>query len=180
GWIAANDLATNHDNQVATESQKYGVTKSAVTPQDFDYVIYNEDGSYYLDPSSSKAAGSLSNFYEGIFTVFEKQIIDGVTWYHGKLPNGEMVWIKAEDLREELIKYYQSELTLDEAVALQAGLKTKPQIQHSPGEWEDATPIEIKNAMDTAKLAQDPTQKYQFLRLDKSQGLSAEDLDKLL
>ncbi|MDK9850879.1 GW dipeptide domain-containing protein [Staphylococcus equorum] len=180
GWIAAKDLNTNTNNKVATETQKSGVTKSAVTPYKFDYVIYNADGSYYLDPTSNQPAGSLNDFYESIFTVFETQVINGVTWYHGKLSNGQMVWIKEEDLRKELIKYYQSGLTLDEAVAIQAGLKTKPQIQHTPGKWEDATPIEIKNAMDTGKLAQDPTQKYQFLRLDKSQDIASADLDKLL
>ncbi|MDK9872196.1 glucosaminidase domain-containing protein [Staphylococcus sp. IPLA37011] len=182
GWIAAKDLNTNtnQNNKVVTEAQTSDVTKSAVTPYKFDYVIYNADGSYYLDPTSAQPAGSLKDFYESIFTVFEKQVINGVTWYHGKLSNGQMVWIKEEDLRKELIKYYQSGLTLDEAVAIQAGLKTKPQIQHTPGKWEDATPIEIKNAMDTGKLAQDPTQKYQFLRLDKSQDISSADLDKLL
>ncbi|MGJ5911344.1 GW dipeptide domain-containing protein [Staphylococcus equorum] len=178
GWIAAKDLNTN--NKVATETQTSDVTKSAVTPYKFDYVIYNADGSYYLDPTSNQPAGSLNDFYESIFTVFEKQVVNGVTWYHGKLSNGQMVWIKEEDLRKELIKYYQSGLTLDEAVAIQAGLKTKPQIQHTPGKWEVATPIEIKNAMDTGKLAQDPTQKYQFLRLDKSQDIASADLDKLL
>ncbi|PTE43707.1 GW dipeptide domain-containing protein [Staphylococcus equorum] len=180
GWIAAKDLNTNTNNKVATETQTSDVTKSAVTPYKFDYVIYNADGSYYLDPTSDQPTGSLNDFYESIFTVFEKQVINGVTWYHGKLSNGQMVWIKEEDLRKELIKYYQSGLTLDEAVAIQAGLKTKPQIQHTPGKWEDATPIEIKNAMDTGKLAQDPTQKYQFLRLDKSQDIASADLDKLL
>lgn len=180
GWIAAKDLNTNTNNKVATETQTSNVTKSAATPYKFDYVIYNADGNYYLDPTSDQPAGSLNDFYESIFTVFEKQVINGVTWYHGKLTNGQMVWIKEEDLRKELIKYYQSGLTLDEAVAIQAGLKTKPQIQHTPGKWEDATPIEIKNAMDTGKLAQDPTQKYQFLRLDKSQDIASVDLDKLL
>ncbi|MDG0843299.1 GW dipeptide domain-containing protein, partial [Staphylococcus equorum] len=180
GWIAAKDLKTNQNNKVVTEAQTSDVTKSAVTPQKFDYVIYNADGSYYLDPTSAQPAGSLKDFYESIFTVFEKQVINGVTWYHGKLSNGQMVWIKEEDLRKELIKYYQSGLTLDEAVAIQSGLKTKPQIQHTPGKWEDATPIEIKNAMDTGKLAQDPTQKYQFLRLDRAQDISSADLDELL
>src|SRR5699024_913856 len=32
----------------------------------------------------------------------------------------------------------------------------------------------------SSKLAKDPTQKYQFLRLDKSQNISGTDLDKLL
>ncbi|WP_192945159.1 GW dipeptide domain-containing protein [Staphylococcus cohnii] len=167
GWISAKDLNKTQ-------------TQSAVTPQKFDYVIYNASGNYYLNPNATKSAGSLKGFHESIFTVFEKQIINGVTWYHGKLSNGKIVWIKESDLRKELVKYYKSNLTLDQAVALQHGMKFKPQIQRTPRKWEDATASEIKNAMNSSKLAKDPTQKYQFLRLDKSQNISGTDLDKLL
>ncbi|MBZ8171751.1 autolysin [Staphylococcus cohnii] len=167
GWISAKDLNKTQ-------------TQSAVTPQKFDYVIYNASGNYYLNPNATKSAGSLKGFHESIFTVFEKQIINGVTWYHGKLSNGKIVWIKESDLRKELVKYYKSNLTLEQAVALQHGMKFKPQIQRTPGKWEDATASEIKNAMNSSKLAKDPTQKYQFLRLDKSQNISGTDLDKLL
>ncbi|PTK04554.1 autolysin [Staphylococcus saprophyticus] len=172
GWIAAKDL----NSTTKTPS----VTKSAVTPIKYDYIIHNQKGSYYIDPLTGKAAGSLKDFYEGIFTVYEKQVINGVTWYHGKLANGKVVWVKEDDLRKELVKYYKSGLTLDQAVAIQKGLKFKPQIQHKAGKWEDASATEIKNAMDSSKLIKDPTQKYQFLRLDKSQNISSADLDKLL
>ncbi|WP_312574227.1 GW dipeptide domain-containing protein [Staphylococcus saprophyticus] len=172
GWIAAKDL----NSTTKTPS----VTKSAVTPIKYDYIIHNQKGSYYIDPLTGKAAGSLKDFYEGIFTVYEKQVINGVTWYHGKLANGKVVWVKEDDLRKELVKYYKSGLTLDQAVAIQKGLKFKPQIQHTAGKWEDASATEIKNAMDSSKLIKDPTQKYQFLRLDKSQNISSADLDKLL
>ncbi|MDW4080570.1 GW dipeptide domain-containing protein [Staphylococcus saprophyticus] len=172
GWIAAKDL----NSTTKTPS----VTKSAVTPIKYDYIIHNQKGIYYIDPLTGKAAGSLKDFYEGIFTVYEKQVINGVTWYHGKLANGKVVWVKEDDLRKELVKYYKSGLTLDQAVAIQKGLKFKPQIQHTAGKWEDASATEIKNAMDSSKLIKDPTQKYQFLRLDKSQNISSADLDKLL
>ncbi|PTE75187.1 glucosaminidase domain-containing protein, partial [Staphylococcus gallinarum] len=167
GWIAAKDL-----NQATTQSNP--------TPLKYDYIIYNENGQYYLDPTATKGAGSLRDFYEGIFDVFEQQTINGITWYHGKLSNGKTVWIKASDLRKELVKYYATGLTLDQAVALQKGLNTKPQIQRVPGKWEDATSAEIKSAMDSNKLVKDATQKYQFLRLDKAQNINATDLNKLL
>ncbi|PHK49810.1 GW dipeptide domain-containing protein [Staphylococcus edaphicus] len=172
GWIAAKDL--NNTTKAPT------VSKSPVTPIKFDYVIHNQKGNYYNDPTTNKPAGSLKDFYEGIFTVYEKQVINGVTWYHGKLANGKVVWVKEDDLRKELVKYYQSGLTLDQAVAIQKGLKFKPQIQHTAGKWENASASEIKNAMDSSKLIKDPTQKYQFLRLDKSQNISSADLNKLL
>ncbi|MCD8900506.1 glucosaminidase domain-containing protein [Staphylococcus gallinarum] len=167
GWIAAKDL-----NQATTQSNP--------TPLKYDYIIYNENGQYYLDPTATKGAGSLRDFYEGIFDVFEQQTINGITWYHGKLSNGKTVWIKASDLRKELVKYYATGMTLDQAVALQKGLNTKPQIQRVPGKWEDATSAEIKSAMDSNKLVKDATQKYQFLRLDKAQNINATDLNKLL
>ncbi|MEB6237551.1 glucosaminidase domain-containing protein [Staphylococcus gallinarum] len=167
GWIAAKDL-----NQATTQSNP--------TPLKYDYIIYNENGQYYLDPTATKGAGSLRDFYEGIFDVFEQQTINGITWYHGKLSNGKTVWIKASDLRKELVKYYATGMTLDQAVALQKGLNTKPQIQRVPGKWEDATSAEIKSAMDSNKLVKDATQKYQFLRLDKAQNINETDLNKLL
>nr|CAC51118.1 putative bifunctional autolysin [Staphylococcus xylosus] len=180
GWIAANDLNKLQPANNTNASSSQNITKSAVTPYKYDYVIFNKNGSYYLDPTSTTAAGSLKDFYESIFTVYETQVINGTTWYHGKLSNGKVVWIKETDLRKELVKYYDSGLTLDQAVAIQKGLTAKPQIQHTPGKWEDATAREIKNAMDSSKLVKDETQKYQFLRLDKTQNIGSADLDKLL
>ncbi|MGW7959867.1 GW dipeptide domain-containing protein [Staphylococcus xylosus] len=180
GWIAANDLNKVQPSNNANVTNSQSVTKSAVTPYKYDYVIINRNGNYYLDPTSTTASGSLKDFYESIFTVYETQVINGTTWYHGKLSNGKVVWIKEADLRKELVKYYDSGITLDQAVAIQKGLTAKPQIQHTPGKWEDATANEIKNAMDSSKLIKDETQKYQFLRLDKTQNIGATDLDKLL
>ncbi|MGW7996861.1 glucosaminidase domain-containing protein [Staphylococcus xylosus] len=180
GWIAANDLNKVQPSNNANVTNTQSVTKSAVTPYKYDYVIINRNGNYYLDPTSTTASGSLKDFYESIFTVYETQVINGTTWYHGKLSNGKVVWIKEADLRKELVKYYDSGITLDQAVAIQKGLTAKPQIQHTPGKWEDATANEIKNAMDSSKLIKDETQKYQFLRLDKTQNIGATDLDKLL
>ncbi|MDW8546390.1 GW dipeptide domain-containing protein [Staphylococcus pseudoxylosus] len=180
GWIAANDLNKVQPSNRTDVSNPQSVTKSAVTPYKYDYVIFNKNGNYYLDPTSTTPSGSLKDFYESIFTVYETQVINGTTWYHGKLSNGKVVWIKEADLRKELVKYYDSGITLDQAVAIQKGLTAKPQIQHTPGKWEDATANEIKNAMDSSKLIKDETQKYQFLRLDKTQNIGATDLDKLL
>ncbi|WP_404475785.1 glucosaminidase domain-containing protein [Staphylococcus pseudoxylosus] len=180
GWIAANDLNKVQPSNRTDVSNSQNVTKSAVTPYKYDYVIFNKNGNYYLDPTSTTPSGSLKDFYESIFTVYETQVINGTTWYHGKLSNGKVVWIKEADLRKELVKYYDSGITLDQAVAIQKGLTAKPQIQHTPGKWEDATANEIKNAMDSSKLIKDETQKYQFLRLDKTQNIDATDLDKLL
>ncbi|MDW4480206.1 GW dipeptide domain-containing protein [Staphylococcus saprophyticus] len=46
GWIAAKDL----NSTTKTPS----VTKSAVTPIKYDYIIHNQKGSYYIDPLTGK------------------------------------------------------------------------------------------------------------------------------
>lgn len=69
---------------------------------------------------------------------------------------------------------------MNEALKKQYALTPKPQTQRTPGTWEDATLDETRRAMDTTKSAKDPTQMYQFLKLDQSQGLSASQLNKLL
>ena len=182
GWIAANDLNAKHHptatNEASNKDDNTNASNDAVESR-YDYVIYNKDGYYYNDPYG-KASGSLSDYNEGIFTSYKKLVIDGVTWYYGKLANGEMVWIKETDLRKELIKYYSTGQTLDEAALAQYNLKFKPQVQHTPGEWEDANLGEIKYAMDSSRIANDETQKYQFLRLDKSQNIDANRINELL
>lgn len=53
-------------------------------------------------------------------------------------------------------------MTLNQVAQLQAGLQYKPQVQRVPGKWTDANFNDVKHAMDTKRLAQDPALKYQF------------------
>ncbi|MBF7028963.1 glucosaminidase domain-containing protein [Staphylococcus kloosii] len=181
GWIALKDLGVKAKTPVVkkptTKAQPVDYTKAK--KQNFDYVVYNKTGYFYNSPTA-KTAGSLNQYYSTIFASYEKLVINGVTWYHGTLENGKKVWIKESDLRKELVKYISTGQTLDQAAAKQYNLSFKPQVQRVPGKWQNATLSEIKNAMNTAVLSKDSTQKYQFLRLDKSQDLSTENLNKLL
>jgi bifunctional autolysin len=181
GWIALKDLGVKAKTAVVkkttTKTQTVDYTKAK--KQNFDYVVYNKTGYFYNSPTS-KTAGSLNEYYSTIFASYEKLVINGVTWYHGTLENGKKVWIKESDLRKELVKNISTGQTLDQAAAKQYGLPFKPQVQRVPGKWQNATLSEIKNAMNTAVLSKDSTQKYQFLRLDKSQDLSTTNLNKLL
>lgn len=181
GWIALKDLGVKAKTPVVKKptSKTKPVDYTKAKKQKFDYVVYNKTG-YFYDSPTAKTAGSLNQYYSTIFSSYEKIVINGVTWYHGKLENGKKVWIKETDLRKELIKYISTGKTLNQAAATQYGLPFKPQIQHVAGTWQNANLSEIKNAMDTAKLSKDSTQKYQFLRLDKSQDISETDLNKLL
>lgn len=181
GWIALKDLGVKAKTPVvkkpSTKAQPVDYTKAK--KQNFDYVVYNKTGYFYNSPTS-KTAGSLNQYYSTIFASYEKLVINGVTWYHGTLENGKKVWIKESDLRKELVKYISTGQTLNQAASKQYGLSFKPQVQRVPGTWQNATLSEIKNAMNTAVLSKDSTQKYQFLRLDKSQDISATNLNKLL
>ncbi|MBF7017457.1 glucosaminidase domain-containing protein [Staphylococcus durrellii] len=181
GWIALKDLGIKAKTPIVKKpiTKAKPVDYNRAQKQKFDYVVYNKTG-YFYDSPTAKTAGSLNQYYSTIFASYEKIVINGVTWYHGKLENGKKVWIKESDLRKELIKYISTGKTLDQAAAKQYGLPFKPQIQRVPGTWNNASLSEIKNAMNTATLSKDKTQKYQFLRLDKSQDISATDLDKLL
>ena len=71
-------------------------------------------------------------------------------------------------------------MTLNNAINIQSRLKYKPQVQNEPLKWSNANYSQIKNAMDTKRLANDSSLKYQFLRLDQPQYLSAQALNKLL
>ena len=46
--------------------------------------------------------------------------------------------------------------------------------------WTDANFNDVKHAMDTKRLAQDPALKYQFLRLDQPQNISIDKINQFL
>ncbi|WP_145115049.1 GW dipeptide domain-containing protein [Staphylococcus argensis] len=179
GWINSKDLTPVK----ATAQSGKAVTKEAAaskaTPFSYEFVVTNKNGLYYSSPTA-KNGTALTGAYASIFKVIEQQTVNGVTWYHGKLSNGKLVWIKASDLSKALVNYYRSNMTLDQAAKLQYNLAYRPQVQHVPGKWTNASLAEIKAAMDSDKLAKDATQKYQFLRLDMAQNLSVASLNKLL
>ncbi|MGV3243615.1 glucosaminidase domain-containing protein [Staphylococcus sp. 11262D007BW] len=187
GWINNKDLSPN-DTKANDETIKLDdsttlktatTSEDADTLKDQDYFVTNKDGSYY-DKPNGKILGSLANYYEQPFTIEKTLITDGITWYYGHFDDGFYAWLKASDLRQSIVHYYTSPFTLEESLDKQYDLNPKPQVQHTAGTWEDATREETRNAMDTTQIENDPTQKYQFLKLDQSQGLSADQLNKLL
>lgn len=160
GWVNAKDL---------TAPTAVKPNTSAAKDYNYTYVIKNGNGYYYVTPNSDTAKYSLKAFNEQPFSVVKEQVINGQTWYYGKLSNGKLAWIKSTDLAKELIKYNQTGMTLNQVAQIQAGLQYKPQVQRVPGKWTDANFNDVKHAMDTKRLAQDPALKYQFLRLDQPQ-----------
>lgn len=167
GWIAKNDLNTN---ATTDNTEKY----------QYEFVIDSNNGFYYDDPTSAKAT-PLKTFNEQIFQVSKRQVVNGKTWYYGKLSNGKYVWIKETDLKKQLVKYSNSHRTLNQAAAIQQNAYgAAPQVQRNGYGWSNASLSEIKNAMNPEKLANDDTLKYQFLRLDRPQNISVASLNQLL
>lgn len=171
GWVNAKDL---------TAPTAVNPTTSAAKDYNYTYVIKNGNGYYYVTPNSDTAKYSLKAFNEQPFAVVKEQVINGQTWYYGKLSNGKLAWIKSTDLAKELIKYNQTGMTLNQVAQIQAGLQYKPQVQRVPGKWTDANFNDVKHAMDTKRLAQDPALKYQFLRLDQPQNISIDKINQFL
>ncbi|RNM43502.1 hypothetical protein EF901_17485, partial [Staphylococcus aureus] len=54
----------------------------------YEFIINTTNGYYYDDPSSAKAT-SLKAFNEQIFQVTNRKVVNGKTWYYGKLSNGK-------------------------------------------------------------------------------------------
>ncbi|CDR65625.1 bifunctional autolysin [Staphylococcus schweitzeri] len=171
GWVNVKDL---------TAPTAVKPTNSEAKDYNYTYVIKNGNGYYYVTPNADNAKYSLKAFNEQPFAVVKQQVINGQTWYYGKLANGKLAWIKSTDLAKELIKYNQTGMTLNQVAQLQAGLQYKPQVQRVPGKWTDANFNDVKHAMDTKRLAQDPALKYQFLRLDQPQNISVDKINQFL
>lgn len=170
GWISKYYL---------TAPSKVQALSTQSTPYNYTFVINNSKSYFYMDPTKANRY-SLKPYYEQTFTVIKQKNINGVKWYYGQLLDGKYVWIKSTDLVKEKIKYAYTGMTLNNAINIQSRLKYKPQVQNEPLKWSNANYSQIKNAMDTKRLANDSSLKYQFLRLDQPQYLSAQALNKLL
>lgn len=175
GWINKNELTAK-----AVAQPKPTPTQIKTLTKPVDYVVYNRNGQYFTNVGDAKAKGYLSSYYESLFNVQRSALVNGVTWYYGQFNDGTRAWIKSADLRSQLTRYINSPYTFNQAVDIQSNLSYKPQIQRVPGQWVDATRAEVANAMNPSTIEKDPTQKYQFLKLDKYQGLDAAQLNKLL
>ncbi|UWF56171.1 N-acetylmuramoyl-L-alanine amidase [Staphylococcus hyicus] len=175
GWINKNELTAK---AIAQPKPTPTQIKTLTKPE--DYVVYNRNGQYFTNIGDAKARGYLSSYYESLFKVQRTALVNGVTWYYGQFNDGTRAWVKSADLRSQLTRYINSPYSFNQAVGIQSQLSYKPQIQRVPGQWVDATRAEVANAMNPLTIEKDPTQKYQFLKLDKYQGLDATQLNKLL
>lgn len=165
--MAQNDLSSN---ATVDDAENYE-----------DELIIDSTNSFYYDAPSSAKAYDLKPYNEKMFHVTKRKIVNGKTWYYGKLSNNKYAWIKDSDLKKQLVKRKTSYQTLDQAVATQQNAYgAPPQIQRNAYGWANASTSEIKNAMNSDALSKNDTLKYQFLRLDRPQNLSVASMNKLL
>ncbi|MGV3155191.1 glucosaminidase domain-containing protein [Staphylococcus simulans] len=176
GWVAEKTLTPKTTAKAATTSVQ---KQQPAVKYNHDYIVTSNKGYYYKTPNG-QVLGSLKDQFGNIITVFERQVVNGVTWYHGVLANGQTAWVKAADVRNTLTRTNVSDYSFDQAVAKQMNLPWSPKVQHVAGQWDDASEDEVRTAMDPRTITEDATQKYQFLRLDKAQALSASSVNKLL
>ncbi|PNZ35867.1 glucosaminidase domain-containing protein [Mammaliicoccus vitulinus] len=149
-----------------------------------NYLIFDNTGYFYSQPHVSKNTllGSLQNYQYAYFKVISSQQIENELWYKGIL-NGKTVWINSKylQLATEATNISTSPYTLDEAVNIQMALRNGSEPKKVlPSGVRNATRAEVKDSMDTTKYVNDPVQKYQFLDLNKSQGISVSKLNDLL
>ncbi|MCD8899280.1 N-acetylglucosaminidase [Staphylococcus gallinarum] len=72
-------------------------------------------------------------------------------------------------------------VTLDKAAKKQIDNYTSQQVSSKDNKtWRDASSIEIKDAMDSNKFIDSDTQKYQFLELDRYQGIDKNRIKRML
>lgn len=72
-------------------------------------------------------------------------------------------------------------VTLDKAAKKQIDNYTSQQVSSKDNKtWRDASATEIKDAMDSNKFIDSDTQKYQFLELDRYQGIDKNRIKRML
>ena len=72
-------------------------------------------------------------------------------------------------------------VTLDKAAKKQIDNYTSQQVSSKDNKtWRDASSTEIKDAMDSNKFIDSDTQKYQFLELDRYQGIDKNRIKRML
>lgn len=82
---------------------------------------------------------------------------------------------------DEQKKVDNLKVTLDKASKKQIDNYTSQQVSSKDNKtWRDASSTEIKAAMDSSKFIESDTQKYQFLELDKYQGIDHNRIKRML
>lgn len=188
GYVRAKDLDIDAIKPLKVQNNIYTVqsasTKLYNTPNGTDQQVIDRVGK------------------NEVLTVKKSIKVGNETFIYGQLKNGVTGWIqtssdqlKRKPLPKPVVKkeavantpqvnapgvqHQTVPTTLTDAANIQMKLSPKPQVSNGV-KWTNARHSLVLRAMDTERLINDPIQKYQFLVLNQSQGLTAEQLNVLL
>ena len=139
---------------------------------DLNVKLYKQSSNYYL-----RGVNMIKHKKGSIFSIIGLLIILGVFVAIGFSLIKDQVIFKHEKQVEHIEKV---DNTLDKASKKQVDNYTKQQVSNKNNKWRDASPEKIKDAMDSSKLIDSDVQKYQFLQLDKYQGVDRNRIKRML
>lgn len=132
------------------------------------------------DSSYSSASQSLMKLYENknkILNEVPKDIIEKIRIKTFVKVDKKFAKTNESQSNNSYITKERSSYTLDEAVDIQ--MRHAPQMSNGVT-WFNASKQQVKSAMNTNTIFNSQSQVYQFLRLDKYQGLSVDKLNEIL
>ena len=182
GWINDNSIDQKTHQTVSWEKAQYIVTN----PRDYVYSI----------PGGSKAQRikKLSSIPTKIVNVIRTDKVGTSTWYKVLFDDNSVGYVSSKSvkkfiLKQPIISKQKAPISLTQAINKQMQLINKttnsgPKYAYINSNGKSVTRIatrdEVSKNINPSKLLNDAVQKYQFLNLNKSQGISGNILNKLL
>ncbi|WP_170234503.1 N-acetylmuramoyl-L-alanine amidase [Macrococcus equipercicus] len=153
------------------------------------YVITNVQSYLFSIPggSTTQRIAPLSKQTSKIFNVVKTEKVGTSLWYKGVFTKTNTVgWIEGKYLTKQLVTIAKAPESLSTAVKKQMNLAATaaPKVIYTDKTGKSmaraATSQEVRNYLNTSSAMNNPAQKYQFLNLNVSQGISGSTLNKLL
>lgn len=182
GWI--------NDNSI---NQK---THQTVSWEKAPYIVTNPRGYVYSIPGGSNAQRikKLSAIPTKIVNVIRTDKVGNATWHKVLFDDKSVGYVSSKSVKkfvkkQPVITKQKAPLTLSQAIDKQMQLVNKttnsgPKYAYINSNGKSVTRIatrdEVRKNINPSKLLSDAEQKYQFLNLNKSQGISGSVLNKLL
>lgn len=165
GWVKAQDMAVKTHRTVDKTNKRFYVRGSTLTD--------NYNNAYDTAWGGAKnLVYSLSDYTNDIFQVQLTEKAGNTTWYRGTL-KGKTVWIEGKFLSTKpVIVYTDYGLTLDQAVDIQ--------MERLKLVGSKETRDQVKYYMNPNNFINNSVQRFQFLDLSKSSGVSTAVLENFL
>ncbi|MCC4722390.1 glucosaminidase domain-containing protein [Salinicoccus sp. RF5] len=174
GWMKKHDLKIWNLSTETNNTQKYDLT--------------NHKGGLLTDPWGTKEqyVKALDRYSEDEAFQAEKTLkLGALTFHYGKLGT-DYGWIQDTKVTpvqpstpSPVINEVKYGISLDEAVDIQMGLRSKPQAWASGGGWRDATRSEVEYYLNPANHRTDVWD-YTYLDLNRAQNISTVELNNKL